>query len=372
MPAIKLDENHCDFTVHVNLEFDNQTGRASDANFRAMIDRRMDQAKAIWNGPAGFRTFGCCKVRFDFAWKIAGATVDIETVHVTILPGAGKGKERAWNNPGSGVGEGYDTDDGVTYAHELGHVLGLGEEYDEQTGKNLNPQTGPVQSIMGQVDGVVGVLQSHIDQVMQHLGANCPEDCCPPRAKDRHAGAPPHERKDGRRAGGGAKAALAVADASMAALARMLRSSDGRAGDARDELVRRGKPAVPELARALRDGPALASRLAAGALADIGGEAAAGFLIGAITDPRIATRLQAAYGLATIGNRSGIPVLVAALTSPELLVGCPPGAAWRFALNALESATGYSLGHPAHPEQEVLAGLQRDWWSWCRAQPSGG
>lgn len=92
-------------------------------------------------------------------------------------------------NNGNGYGEWTTWTSGLDAAHELGHFMGLGDEYhysdtngDGQgdTYTNDNPQpSGKPQSIMAQTWGEITVLQEHIDEIIENTNVDCPmPECC--------------------------------------------------------------------------------------------------------------------------------------------------------------------------------------------------
>lgn len=177
--ATTLSRSGCTFTVTVNLEFQNSTGRLNAAQFQALVNGWEASIEALWNGPAGRQRFQCCSVVFDVVTRIGAGTPGFHQVNVV----AGPQTSTAGLGPATTNANWDDLDSGNVAAHETGHLMGLPDEYDYGgpggAYRNLNPQpAGQPQSIMAQTWGNVAALQSHIDAILTGLGARCPFYCC--------------------------------------------------------------------------------------------------------------------------------------------------------------------------------------------------
>jgi len=191
--------DNCDITVTVYLAFA-FLDDVSWMNAQQLVNKWVQGILAIWNEP-------------DFTYGLCECPVHFEIV-VDILP---KGKDCSYakqnmpgwhcvnvvNNPvnqrgnvadvhktdpnnGDGFGEWTTLTTGLNAAHEFGHLMGLGEEYErDKNGNyvNINPQPeGSPQSIMAQTWGKVAALQKHIDEIIGTMdmdtGLYCPLHCC--------------------------------------------------------------------------------------------------------------------------------------------------------------------------------------------------
>ncbi|MFH1047397.1 MAG: hypothetical protein V1738_03785 [Patescibacteria group bacterium] len=160
-----------------------------------------EQLALTWNGPNGQQTFGdCgCRVTFDFKIQILSvgqdcrqAPVGYHCINVVDRPVNQRGNRAdmhvvAPNSGWNGFGEWTTNATGADAAHEIGHLLGLKDEYhyEDKDGDgtaeayvNDNHQSKDPQSIMAQSWGNTAALQSQIDTIMSSAGFTCPASCC--------------------------------------------------------------------------------------------------------------------------------------------------------------------------------------------------
>jgi len=173
----------CDYTVTVTIVFHGEG--ASETQ----VESWETDAEAIWNGPSGSREWGdgCCTVTFDFDFSVLAESAEPpDDAHVVEVKKV-KGSHTSWvatplPTPGSTettTGEWDNLDTGPVIAHEVGHMMGLDDEYhtdDEGNYVNDNPQpAGSPPSIMAQTWGGAQPLTEHLDAIMEAAGIEC--DC---------------------------------------------------------------------------------------------------------------------------------------------------------------------------------------------------
>jgi hypothetical protein len=173
-----LNRRGCTLTVTIQLEFQNNTG-LNAGQFQNLVNGWELAIENLWNGPHGHQHYQCCLVLFDIVTRIGVGTPNFHQVNVVTGPQT----SRSSLGPASGSATWDDQDTGNVAAHETGHLMGLGDEYDYGgpggSYRNLNPQpAGQPQSIMAQTWGTVAALQSHIDGILQRLNAQCSWWCC--------------------------------------------------------------------------------------------------------------------------------------------------------------------------------------------------
>ena len=176
----------CEYKVTVKIVFH------GNGASQTQINSWETEAEEIWNGDEGSREWGgegdeedCCTVEFDFVFEIVtdgnfpddAHVVEIKKVNVahtsfvnTPLPTPGSTETT--------TGEFDSLDTGTVVAHELGHFMGLDDEYHyDEDGNyvNDNEQDEDPQSIMAQTWGNVSALPEHVDKIMSDAEIEC--DC---------------------------------------------------------------------------------------------------------------------------------------------------------------------------------------------------
>jgi len=205
----------CDITVSVYLAFAFLDDSAW-LNAKHYIYKWTKGMLEIWNEPDF--TYGICEcpVHFEIIVDVlpqgekcpdpANLQKEIPGWHcVQVVTGRERNPHTGWEpvnergntadatplrgNDGNGYGEWTTWTSGLDAAHELGHFMGLEDEYhyadtdgdgrgDTYVNDNPQPADGP-QSIMAQTWGKVTVLQAHIDKIIEDAGVECPlPECC--------------------------------------------------------------------------------------------------------------------------------------------------------------------------------------------------
>ncbi|KUK78893.1 MAG: Uncharacterized protein XD94_1592 [Mesotoga prima] len=173
----------CEYTVTVKVVF--HGAGASETQVEAWET----DAEAIWNGADGSREWGdgCCTVKFEFDFSVlAEGAQPPDDAHVVEVKKV-NGSHTSWvatplPTPGSTettTGEWDSLDTGPVIAHEIGHMMGLDDEYhNDEDGNyvNDNPQPeGSPPSIMAQTWGGAQPLTEHLDAIMEAADIEC--DC---------------------------------------------------------------------------------------------------------------------------------------------------------------------------------------------------
>lgn len=360
-----LSRRWCSFTVALNTEFQNSAGLPA-GSFSTMVSGWESATEEMWNGPHGHQHFRCCTVLFAVTSRVGSGTANFHQINVV------GGPQTSFVNalgPGCTGGRWDDLDTGNVVAHESGHLLGLPDEYDYNgpgnTYQNLNPQPeGQPQSIMAQTWGDVAALQSHIDAIMNGLGAGCRWWCC--------FLWPFHWFTDLIRVVLPLPLLLRAPLPFPEEELPMAESVERSVHDA-IESVRDGRPAsLVEAARILADaGPKAADVIAHAARDDhplvrwvavTGADALQDdqVVTAALEDPDLRVRVAAAVVLARRGRREGIPALLDALTSNQVALGHPPELLADVAQQALEVLAGESVAAPGDAP-EARAERWRRW-----------
>ncbi len=117
---------------------------------QTVLDTWEREAEALWKGPFGYQPYGDCKCRLNFNFifqRVANAAAcpnDSHCVEVYRVPPAGHTTSVSTGNaPGTGFDNGpytsqstgkfVESDRGTTVAHEIGHLIGLDDEYMSYT-----------------------------------------------------------------------------------------------------------------------------------------------------------------------------------------------------------------------------------------------
>ncbi|MBW3579268.1 MAG: hypothetical protein KY462_16345 [Actinobacteria bacterium] len=355
----------CAFTVALRVEFQNNASLAGGA-FATMINGWETATESMWNGSHGHQHFGCCAVSFEVITRVGSGTANFHQINVVAGP------QTSFVNrlgPGCTGGRWDAQDTGNVIAHESGHLLSLPDEYDYNgpgnSYRNLNPQpAGQPQSIMAQTWANVAALQSHVDAIMNGLGATCPWWCCLirplhwltdvlrlvlplPLLVKAPVQLPAEEERmveDGDRSiEDTIEAVRDGSPASMSAAVRILGAAGPKAADAIEQAARDEHPVVRWVAVAAAD--------------EIGQEE---ILTAALDDPDLRIRVTAAGALARRNRRDGIQALVDGLTSNQVAIGHPPELVADVAEQALEKLARESLSRPGD-SPEARAERWRRW-----------
>lgn len=201
-----VDGDNCAFTVTVQLAFafldEGSQNKADD-----LIKTWSEAMSNMWNGPDGHQTTGDCACQVKFVFDIVKldkgkdcrqAPAEYHCFNVVDQPTNQRGNVADSqvippDGKYNGYGEWTTHASGNDAAHEIGHLMGLLDEYkyDDTDGDgqkddyvNLNPQKNPdgsmkpVQSIMAQTWGDVAPTQEQIDKIIKDGGQACPAECC--------------------------------------------------------------------------------------------------------------------------------------------------------------------------------------------------
>jgi len=169
----------CDYTVTVNIAFH------GDGATQQLLDSWEASAEAIWNGPNGSQEWkDCCTVTFDFVFTLLEEgeeppddahvieVKDVKAAHTSYVntplptPGSTETTTGTWDN----------LDTPAVVAHEIGHLMGLDDEYhydEDDNYVNDNVQSTDPQSIMAQTWGKVSALPDHISAIMALADIQC-------------------------------------------------------------------------------------------------------------------------------------------------------------------------------------------------------
>lgn len=188
----------CDINIVVNIAFyGNGAGRDLINGWEKSIEEN-------YNGD-GKRTFGkcACSVNFDVVTTIVKSREDcprgyhcIEVIktesddeHISFVQGRlthGKpvqNPDNSTTSTSSSLTGRWDTNDnGEVAGHEVGHLVGLEDEYKYilQNGReiyvNLNRENPD--SKMARTWDNPKILQQHIDKIINKAGIKCPDKCC--------------------------------------------------------------------------------------------------------------------------------------------------------------------------------------------------
>lgn len=172
----------CGFTLRFNLQF---FGVADSAFAEGAKQDILD----CWD--VGLE-FECCPIDVEVLYLIGGAqTAGYDSIHVVDTPGFVSNCYLGEINGGDGVGT-WSTDDlaiNNAFAHEVGHLCGLDDQYEVKDGKIKNEDnrvvdcrtTGPKKGFdgdkMAQLDGTVSAYM--VATIADKAGINCSISCWP-------------------------------------------------------------------------------------------------------------------------------------------------------------------------------------------------
>ncbi|MBZ9572478.1 BACON domain-containing protein [Patescibacteria group bacterium] len=182
----------CDITITVYLAFA-FLDDVSWMNAQQLVDIWVDGMLKIWNEPDFTYGFCECPVHFEVVVEILPKgkdcfdaqkdLPDYHCMHVVNQPVNQRGNVAdatiASSQYPNSYGEWATTTTGLNAAHEVGHMMGLGEEYTRDTNGDWKPNQGKEKSIMAKTWGEVKALQEHIDDIVGNAGVDCPmPECC--------------------------------------------------------------------------------------------------------------------------------------------------------------------------------------------------
>ncbi|MBD3207853.1 MAG: hypothetical protein GF370_00135, partial [Candidatus Nealsonbacteria bacterium] len=185
----------CDITITVYLAFA-FIDDVAWANAQQLVSEWVDGMLDIWNEPDFTYSSGLCEcpVHFEVVVDILPKDKDCShakqnmpgwhCVNVVNEPVNQRGNVAdAHKTPvdnGDGFGEWTTMTTGLNAAHEVGHFMGLGEEYHRDQDGNWKPDDpNKEDSIMARTWGDVQAYPEHIDEIIDDSSVDCPEpECC--------------------------------------------------------------------------------------------------------------------------------------------------------------------------------------------------
>ncbi len=374
----------CRFRARNSIRFEPIGLQLTAAEFDSLLKAWDERTLEIWNGGAGPQHWRDCFLTFWSDWQAGASTAGY---HLIQVQGGDPFAAQTWFGPASTTGVWHATATGGTVAaHEVGHLMGLGEDYTNVGGvyTNTNPQPeGMPQSIMAQTWGEVAALPEHLDAILAKFDARCPEHCMrsflkvlkdlliPERFRRAilRSGVP--VRPPGHPPGPGPLPLPPPnpleGQAMDALFAAIETGRPDTMAQAIDALVGLGADAVPALLDNLRHAHPLRRWACATALGRIADPSALHGLHAALDDPHGAVRLAAAVSLLQLRDARGVPVLLEALHSEEVMLGRPPRLAREYAHIALRHFTGKEFGFDSNAAPRVRRAAAQRWRSWWDA-----
>lgn len=175
-------QNTCDYLVKVKIVFDFQAINKSEA--QAIINKWRSGLESVWNqNQEQIKLTGSCATHYDFllsSLAVNKSCADYADSHCITVT-ANKRNQRGYladatvslaNSGQNSQGEWTKNLSALAAAHEVGHMMGLADEYKMQlvNGQskyvNNNQQDNVKQSIMAQVWGKAVALPSHHWQII--------------------------------------------------------------------------------------------------------------------------------------------------------------------------------------------------------------
>lgn len=186
-----VEAKNCEIIITINLEFH---GPGADAAFATKVENEVENC---WKG----YKFKCCSVTVKVVTKVRAGNNPTTGFHqINVLDDAGTDVDdnvSSVNTPvpkpngGSGSGTFSKSEPAETYAHEVGHLMGLGDKYKEKNegGKRTTkPCAGHEKDKMATLAAGAKPQASAVNDVIKNAGVDCPESCWPKKTaggKDR-------------------------------------------------------------------------------------------------------------------------------------------------------------------------------------------
>jgi len=164
----------CVLVVTVRIEFLNRTTTFNSAQFPLLIDEWEREIARIWNGPEGQQRFEGCTVHFEIVTRIGRRTDGYHQIEVQDSRRQPISRTIVDTKTTSGS---WRAGPPAEAAHEVGHLMGLPDEYEYVGPERAYQPTGQPNSLMARTWDQPVVLQSHVVAIMQRLGGLCPPEC---------------------------------------------------------------------------------------------------------------------------------------------------------------------------------------------------
>jgi hypothetical protein len=365
------------FLIDARTRFDNASTRTPQAFVDLVSDWQKGSA-VIWAGPLPPQQVGGRDVYIVATSHPAAVFPDCHVVKVA--PENAAPSSTSWG-PCSAGGSWDDADHKAVAAHEIGHLMGLADEYhyDTMSGAwvNDNPQPSwKPQSVMAQTWGWVAGLPEHVTKVMSfyqvpflprrfRLGRFLRRVFRKPERAPRLSDFQDIPFQSGVCATGtGSQPMMSMTVEQI--LASIDKGQPHEMAQGVEALIAKGAAAVPDLVAALQAASALRRWAAAAALGRLRTPSAVDPLLLVLGDTVEGVRLAAAESLLRLQSAAGMGTLLDALASPGMMIAHPPLLSRMFARKVLRHATGQDFGprEPATPG-DVKAAKER-WDRWWR------
>ena len=175
--TLTVHRKGCHHLVTTSIRFQDPKQELDAGSLRARLREWEFGARKLWNGGLGPQAWGKCQLGFSNDWQVGGMASGSHYVQVQ----GGRGDflvDMTWLGPASTVGSWHIGSSSTVAAHEVGHLLGLPDEYGyDAQGKyvNLNKQPGgSPQSILAQTWSPVAALPEHLDKILANWGRHVP------------------------------------------------------------------------------------------------------------------------------------------------------------------------------------------------------
>ena len=181
--TIVQKNNNCNYTVFVSVFFDFDNDLAE-----FIIKEWQDSMTIIWNSAQAKNLSAECQIHYNFDLKLIDKNktcfdypnthcINIVEDKYNVNGDVATTVKIAPNSNKKGWGEWTSRTNSLQAAHEIGHLMGLGDDYyyDDNGWVNNNYQIFGPQSIMAQTWGGVTALSDHSKEIIKQAGFNLPE-----------------------------------------------------------------------------------------------------------------------------------------------------------------------------------------------------
>ena len=384
----RLLHDGCTHRPYMRLKFENQVSiggqQLSSGAFANAVECWMDALTQIWNNrwihPLPHPRYRCLDVEFVFDYNIGTYDEQADTSwhHVTVVGNAaGAHAHPPTNIRGRGSIEIDIDDDPEVFAHEVGHLFRLDDEY----GSNPVPSTPhhvanatPVCLMLSTAVREIVVPPDHMRTILHALGATWHWSCCiwphpfaflwewlghllhPPQ--ELHAAPPLPD----------------VGSMDDQALFDMIdTASPNVMALIGNEVALRRNVSLSILLDERRSSSEKRRWLAAVGLGHVASgdrTKAIAALTATLQDTSLSVRLEAAHSLYRNGSPAGGQEALTALTSEAVLIRHPPILARAFADRILRKISGTSVGFDPHAPEFSRNEARIRWKDWWLSLPS--